>query len=103
MDDRVTAAISARALAKEFRGGIKALAGVDFSVDPGEIFAYLGRNGSGKTPFLAALRWSGGPPPLAEIDHLQPYPDRLFDDSADPAARFALGSRPGSRARTSCR
>lgn len=55
MDDQVAAAISARALAKEFRGGIKALAGVDFSVDPGEIFAYLGRNGSGKTTTVRIL------------------------------------------------
>jgi RNA polymerase sigma-70 factor (ECF subfamily) len=31
---------------------------------------------------------SGGPPLLAEIEHLQPYPDRLLDESADPAARL---------------
>src|SRR5712691_3475328 len=38
--------------------------------------------------FLASDEWSGGPPPIAAIQHLQPYPDRLLDDSADPAARF---------------
>lgn len=38
--------------------------------------------------FLSARPWSGGPPALAEIEHLQPYPDRLLDDVADPAARF---------------
>ncbi len=38
--------------------------------------------------FLAARQWSGGAPPLAEIEHLQPYPDRLLDDTDDPAARF---------------
>jgi RNA polymerase sigma-70 factor (ECF subfamily) len=38
--------------------------------------------------FLAARQWSGGGPPLAEIEHLQPYPDRLLDEAADPAARF---------------
>jgi RNA polymerase sigma-70 factor, ECF subfamily len=32
--------------------------------------------------------WSGGPPPAAEIDHLQPYPDHLLDEAADPAARL---------------
>jgi len=38
--------------------------------------------------FLAARQWSGGAPPLAEIEYLQPYPDRLLDDAGDPAARF---------------
>lgn len=38
--------------------------------------------------FLAPDDWSGGPPPIATIHHLQPYPDRLLDESADPAARF---------------
>lgn len=42
----------------------------------------------GRPRFLAARQWSGGPPPMAEIDHLQPYPNRLMDDPADPAARF---------------
>jgi RNA polymerase sigma-70 factor (ECF subfamily) len=43
----------------------------------------------GRPRFLAARDWSGGPPPsLAEIENLQPYPDRLLDDAADPAARF---------------
>ena len=42
-----------------------------------------------RTPFLAERRWSGGPP-LTEIEHLQPYPDRLMDDDADPAARLDL-------------
>jgi RNA polymerase sigma-70 factor (ECF subfamily) len=37
---------------------------------------------------LATRQRSGGPPPLAEIEYLQPYPDRLLDDTADPAARY---------------
>ncbi|MGH2747798.1 MAG: RNA polymerase subunit sigma-70 [Actinomycetota bacterium] len=41
----------------------------------------------GRTRFLGTRQWSGGPP-LTEIDHLQPYPDRLLGDAADPAARF---------------
>jgi RNA polymerase sigma-70 factor (ECF subfamily) len=44
----------------------------------------------GRPRFLAARQWSGGPPPLAEIEHLQPYPNRLLDDAADPAARFDM-------------
>src|SRR5438128_10768274 len=42
----------------------------------------------GRPRFLTARQWSGGAPPLAEIEHLQPYPDRLLDDTDDPAARF---------------
>ncbi|TMC96693.1 MAG: sigma-70 family RNA polymerase sigma factor [Chloroflexi bacterium] len=40
--------------------------------------------------FLAAQQWSGGAPPLAEIEYLQPYPDRLLGDAADPVARFDM-------------
>jgi RNA polymerase sigma-70 factor (ECF subfamily) len=40
--------------------------------------------------FMAAREWSGGPPPLVELEHLQPYPDRLIDDAVDPAARFDM-------------
>ena len=40
--------------------------------------------------FLAAREWSGGAPPLAEIEYLQPYPDRLLGDAGDPAARFDM-------------
>lgn len=36
--------------------------------------------------FLAPERRSGGPPLLAEIAHLEPYPDRLLDEIDDPAA-----------------
>ena len=36
--------------------------------------------------FLAPEQWSGGPPVLAEIAHLQPYPDRLLDKVGDPEA-----------------
>lgn len=32
--------------------------------------------------------WPGRPPPVVEIEHLQPYPDHLLDEAADPAARF---------------
>jgi RNA polymerase sigma-70 factor (ECF subfamily) len=37
---------------------------------------------------LGPQELSGGPPPMAEIDHLQPYPDVLLDEAADPAARL---------------
>jgi RNA polymerase sigma-70 factor (ECF subfamily) len=44
----------------------------------------------GRPRFLSARPWSGGPPALAEVEHLQPYPDHLLDHAADPAARFDL-------------
>lgn len=34
--------------------------------------------------FLAPDQWSGGPP-MAEVSHLHPYPDRLLDEVRDPA------------------
>jgi RNA polymerase sigma-70 factor, ECF subfamily len=34
--------------------------------------------------FLVPDQWSGGPP-VTEITHLQPYPDRLLDEISDPA------------------
>lgn len=39
--------------------------------------------------FLVPEQWSGGPPPVGEIAHLQPYPDRLMDGLGDPAANLA--------------
>lgn len=36
--------------------------------------------------FLSPDEWSGGPPPVAEVAYLQPYPDRLLDQVVDPAA-----------------
>ena len=32
-------------LTKTYRGGVEALRGITFAVSPGEVFAYLGRNG----------------------------------------------------------
>lgn len=60
-DDPAGPAIIARALVKKFNGGIQALASVDFSVNPGEIFAYLGRNGSGKTTTVRILTTLASP------------------------------------------
>jgi len=44
-----------RGLTKPYRGGARALAGVDRSVNRGEIFALLGPNGAGKTTLIAAV------------------------------------------------
>ena len=42
-------AIEATEITKTYKGGLEALKGVTFRVGWGEIFSYLGRNGSGKT------------------------------------------------------
>ena len=48
-------AIEARALQREFKGGVRAVAGVDLEVAAGEIYAFLGPNGAGKTTTVRML------------------------------------------------
>jgi ABC-2 type transport system ATP-binding protein len=42
-------------LVKEYRGGLRAVDGVSFSVQRGEIFGFLGPNGAGKTTTIMVL------------------------------------------------
>ena len=42
-------AIVAEALAKHFTPEIRAVDGIDLAIDEGQIFGFLGANGSGKT------------------------------------------------------
>ena len=48
-------AIEANGITKTYRSGVEALQGVSFRVGTGEIFGYLGRNGSGKTTTVRIL------------------------------------------------
>lgn len=50
----MAALIETRALTLHF-GGLKAVDGVDFSLQPGEIHALIGPNGAGKTSFVSLL------------------------------------------------
>src|SRR5512140_1690809 len=80
------AALDVRDLEKRF-GAVDALRGVTFSVEPGEVFGYLGPNGSGKTTtlriVLGLVRESAGSA-------------RLFGKPpADPASRADIGFLPG--------
>ncbi len=47
--------IETRQLTKVFPGDIKAVDGIDFEVNAGEIFAFLGPNGAGKTTTIKML------------------------------------------------
>ncbi len=39
--------ITVQGLEREFKGGIKAVQGIDLEVAPGEIYGFLGPNGAG--------------------------------------------------------
>jgi ABC-2 type transport system ATP-binding protein len=47
--------IQAEALAREFKGGIRAVDGIDLHVSPGEIYGFLGPNGAGKSTTVHML------------------------------------------------
>jgi ABC-2 type transport system ATP-binding protein len=47
--------LSIRGLTKTYRGGTRALDGIDLDIRKGEIFALLGPNGAGKTTLIGAV------------------------------------------------
>jgi ABC-2 type transport system ATP-binding protein len=51
----MTEAILVDKVTKTFEGGVRALDGVSFSVEPGTVFGLLGPNGSGKTTIVRIL------------------------------------------------
>ncbi|MDX8151244.1 ATP-binding cassette domain-containing protein [Patulibacter brassicae] len=65
-------AIAVRGLERAFKGGIKAVDGLDLAVDEGEIYGFLGPNGAGKTTtvriLVTLLRPTGGEARVAGHD-----------------------------------
>ena len=59
-------------LSREFKGGIKAVDGIDLQVAPGEIYGFLGPNGAGKSTtvlmLVTLLPPSGGRATVAGLD-----------------------------------
>ena len=57
-------AIQTRGLERAFKGGLKAVDGIDLEVAPGEVYGFLGPNGAGKTTtvrmLVTLLRPTGG-------------------------------------------
>jgi ABC-2 type transport system ATP-binding protein len=47
--------IEAQGLVREFKGGIRAVDGIDLRVEPGEIYGFLGPNGAGKSTTVLML------------------------------------------------
>jgi ABC-2 type transport system ATP-binding protein len=51
----VTAAVEVHQLVREYKGGIRAVDGLDLEVRDGEIYGFLGPNGAGKTTVVRIL------------------------------------------------
>jgi ABC-2 type transport system ATP-binding protein len=54
-DQTAVNGIEAHGLVREFKGGIRAVDGVDLAVRPGEIYGFLGPNGAGKSTTVHIL------------------------------------------------
>jgi ABC-2 type transport system ATP-binding protein len=72
MLDAGVAAIRTIKLEREFKGGVKAVGGVDLEIAPGEVYGFLGPNGAGKTTtvrmLVTLLRPTGGEAQVAGFD-----------------------------------
>jgi ABC-2 type transport system ATP-binding protein len=88
-------AVEVEALERSFKGGIKAVAGVDLQVESGEIYGFLGPNGAGKSTMVrmlvTLLRPTGGRARVAGhdvVDHARQVRESigvaLQDAAIDP-------------------
>src|SRR3954471_8766089 len=68
----MAAAIEAMGLEREYKGGLRAVDGIDLRVEPGEVYGFLGPNGAGKTTtvrmLVTLLRPTGGRATIAGFD-----------------------------------
>ena len=119
VSDSSAPAVEVRELVREFKGGIRAVDGLDLEVAAGEIYAFLGPNGPARRPSSASSRRCCGRPPAPRgrgprrrrarrrgpaIDRRRAPGgrDRPADDRARAAAdagRAARAARGGARAR----
>src|SRR5215211_3860030 len=53
--DQASNGIEVEGLVREFKGGIRAVDGIDLAVAPGEIYGFLGPNGAGKSTTVLML------------------------------------------------
>src|SRR3954463_173933 len=65
-------AIEVQRLEREYKGGVRAVQGIDLEVAPGEVYGFLGPNGAGKTTtvrmLVTLLRPTGGRATVAGHD-----------------------------------
>ena len=62
--DPAGAAVLVEDLERVYKGGLKAVDGVDLIVEPGEIYGFLGPNGAGKSTTVRILTVVDLPAPL---------------------------------------
>ncbi len=85
-------AISVRGLVKRF-GSFTAVDGIDFDVPRGQIFGFLGPNGSGKTTTIRMLTGTSGPNAGAALvlgEDVVHHPERIKQRFGYMSQKFAL-------------
>ena len=102
-----TTASASRGLVREFKGGIRAVDGIDLEVAPGEIYGFLGPNGAGKSTTVLMLTTllppTAGTARVAGLDVAPQGPEvrRAIGAALQEAALDAVPDR--ARAHASCR